>query len=56
MAEFASNCPISRPRDTGRKATWDLNGMSWSNDGGMFYEPQDDLVPIRKPSPRSGDH
>ncbi len=54
MAEFASNCPISRPISTGWKTDWDMNGMSWSFDFGMFYEPQDDLVPLRKPAPRSG--
>lgn len=53
--EFASNVPVSRPRDTKRKATWDLGGMSWSVDYGMFYEPLDELVPIRKPPSRIGE-
>lgn len=52
MAEFASNCPISRPRRLPWEIDWDLNGMGWSFDHGMFYQPQDDMVPIRKPSPR----
>lgn len=54
MAEYASNCPVSRPIDTGWTSDWDMNGMQWSFEYGMFYAPADDLVPLRKPSPRSG--
>lgn len=54
MSEFASNCPISRPRKLTWKSIWDIGGMSWSHEYGMFYEPADEMVPIRPPSPRSG--
>lgn len=54
MAEFASNCPISRPVDTGWKSDWDMNGMQWSHEHGIFYAPEDDLIPLRKPPPRTG--
>lgn len=53
MSDFASNCPISRPIKVDWKAGWDLGGMSWSYQYGMFYQPAgDNLVPIRPPSPR----
>jgi len=53
LADFASNVPISRPINTGWTADWDLGGgLKWSFDYGMFYAPQDDLIPLRKPSPR----
>lgn len=56
MADFASNVPISRPINTGWTSDWDLGGgMQWSFDFGMFYAPQDDLLPMRKPAPRQ-DH
>lgn len=53
MADFASNVPISRPINTGWVSDWDLNGLQWSYEFGMFYAPQDDLLPLRKPSPRN---
>ncbi len=55
MADYASNCPISRPINTGWKADWDMNGFKWSYDYGIFYAPEDDLVPLRKPVPRVGE-
>ena len=54
VADFASNCPVSRPIDTGWTSDWDLNGMQWSYDYGMFYAAQDDMAPLRKPAPRTG--
>lgn len=50
MAEFASNVPISRPRNTGWEVSWDCNGMVWNNDYGFFFQPVDDLIPIKKPA------
>jgi hypothetical protein len=50
MAEYASNCPISRPIRTGKKIDADFNGVLWSDDGGYVYEPLDDYLPIRNPS------
>lgn len=50
MADFASNVPVSRPRKTGWEVSWDCNGMVWSNDFGLFYEPVDEIIPIRPPS------
>lgn len=55
MADYASNTPISRVINTGWKSDWDMNGMQWSNTYGMFYAPEDELVPLRKPSPRGQD-
>lgn len=52
MADFASNVPISRPVNTGWKSDWDLGGFQWSYDHGLFYAPQDDLIPFRLPAPR----
>ena len=50
MAEFASNCPISRAVSTGWKTDWDLNGWSWSYEHGLFFgEPLDEMIPIRLP-------
>jgi len=49
MAEYASNTPISRPASVDWTADWDLNGLKWSYDYGMFYQPQDDMAPLRKP-------
>ena len=54
MSEIASNCPVSRPINTGWKVDWDLNGMSWSYQWGFFFNPVDDEVPIRLPAPRWG--
>lgn len=57
MADFVSNCPISGPRGVDWKATWDIGGMSWSYEWGMFYSSgsTDGLVPMRKPTRPSGD-
>lgn len=52
MAEYASNVPISRPVNPGWKSDWDMNGMQWSHDFGMFYAPEDDFIPLRKPPPK----
>lgn len=54
ISEFASNCPISRPINVGWKSDWDLGGLQWSHDWGMFFSPSDELVPLRKPPPRNG--
>lgn len=50
MADFASNTPVSRPRNTGWDVNWDCNGLVWSNQWGIFFEPVDELVPIRPPA------
>ena len=50
MAEFASNCPVSRPIKTGWNTDWDLNGWSWSYQYGMFFgDPVDEMIPLRLP-------
>jgi hypothetical protein len=55
MADFVSNCPVSGPRDVGWELSWDIGGMGWSHDWGMFYPvgSPDDNVPQRKPNLRS---
>lgn len=55
MAEHASNCPISGPRNLDWELAADLGGMGWSFEWGIFYPVagDDDVTPMRKPnSPR----
>ncbi len=58
MSDFASNTPISGPAYLSDwKADWDIGGMVWSNEHGMFYRgsaAQNDLVPFRLPTQISG--
>ena len=58
MADFASNCPVSGPRGVDWKMTWDLGGMAWSYEWGMFYNTgsTDDMVPMRKPTRPDSDN
>ena len=50
---YASNCPISGPRSTSWKPAWDIGGMAWSYEWGMFYNVSapDDQVPLIPPQP-----
>lgn len=52
MTDMVSNCPVSRPANTGHKADFDIGGMMWSDDHGMFYAITDEMLPIRPPTPR----
>lgn len=56
MADYVSNTPISGPRKIDWKMTWDIGGMAWSHQWGMFYNvsDDDDNQPMRKPTPPSG--
>jgi len=56
VADFVSNCPVSGPRNVGWKLAWDIGGMGWSYEWGMFYavSGQDDTVGLRPPDQRSG--
>jgi hypothetical protein len=58
MADYVSNCPVSGPRGVRWKAQWDIGGMAWSHEWGMFYDvPDDDPTPMRKPTrPVRGDN
>ena len=49
MGEFASNCPISRPVNVELDVHWDMNGILWNNDYGMFFSPVDEMLPMRPP-------
>jgi hypothetical protein len=51
MADFASNCPISGPTNLDWKLAWDIGGMGWSHEWGMFYPTsgEDDALPMRMP-------
>lgn len=51
MADFVSNTPISGPRNVGWKLSWDIGGLGWSYEWGMFYavSGDDDLLPMRGP-------
>ena len=51
MADFVSNCPVSGPRNVGWKMSWDIGGLGWSYEWGMFYDVagNDDMLPFRKP-------
>lgn len=53
MPDYVSNTPISGPRKLDWKISWDIGGMSWSHEWGMFYNVPDtnDSVPLRKPVP-----
>lgn len=52
MSDYVSNCPISGPRNTGWKPTWDIGGMAWSYEWGFFYDiaAPDDQTPLQKPN------
>jgi hypothetical protein len=54
MSEFASNCPISRPINTGWKTDWDLGGWSWSYQWGLFFGSTEEQLPFRPPALQSG--
>lgn len=49
---YVSNCPVSGPRSTGWKATWDIGSMAWSHDWGFFYDvaAPDDQTQLQRPS------
>jgi hypothetical protein len=51
MPDFVANTPISGPRVMKWKMTWDLGGVAWSYDWGMFYNvsSSDETLPIRPP-------
>lgn len=51
MADFVANTPISGPRAVDWKLSWDIGGMGWSYEWGMFYPTSgdDDQLPIRPP-------
>lgn len=51
MADFVSNTPISRPVNLDWKLSWDIGGMGWSYEWGMFYPTSgdDSTLPMRKP-------
>lgn len=50
MADYVSNCPISALVNPGWKPERDIGGMSWSDDNGMFFDVQDEELPIRVPN------
>lgn len=50
MADYVSSCPISWPVKLDWKPTWDMGGMLWSYQHGMFYEPDSLLQNIKLPS------
>ena len=54
MADYASNGPISGPRRMDWKVAWDLGGLGWSHEWGMFYavSDTDDFLPLRRPTSR----
>lgn len=56
MADYVSNTPVSGPRQMDWKITWDLGGMAWSHEWGMFYSTSDsdEGLSMRKPTPPSG--
>lgn len=52
MANYASNCPISRPIKLKNVVpTIDFNGILWSPQVGWMFDPQDDMDPIETPPP-----
>ena len=57
MADYVANCPISGPRGVNWKMHWDIGGMAWSHEWGMYYDTgsSNGLAPMRKPTRPSGD-
>lgn len=59
MSDYASNCPISRPRKVDWTISWDLGGMAWSYEWGFFYQTGDgdgdSFAPLRRPTPPMGE-
>ena len=54
MSDYVSDCPVSGPSRLDWKRSWDLGGMAWSHEWGMFYDvssPDDTSVPMRPPNP-----
>lgn len=52
MTEYANNCPISRPIKLGNLVPEvDLNGVMFSYTWGLVYNPTEDILPLRLPSP-----
>lgn len=52
MADFASNCPISRPiKLNGVDLTQDFNGIGFSPQVGWMFNADDELEPIEGPTP-----
>lgn len=51
MPDFVSNTPVSGPRNVDWKISWDIGGMAWSYEWGMFYASadRDEMLPLRKP-------
>lgn len=56
MADYVSNTPVSRPVQVDWKMDWDIGGMAWSYQWGIFFKSssQDDLLPFRLPAPITG--
>lgn len=50
MAEFASNTPISGPIKMPWTVNYDCGGLVWSNDYGIFFDVQDEQLPIKTPA------
>lgn len=49
MAEYSSNCPISRPTVLGYEEHAQMGGMSWNDRYGLFFATDDELRPMRHP-------
>ena len=51
MAEYVSNAPVSRPlKLRGITPEIDLNGVMFSYDQGLCYNPTDEILPMRLPT------
>jgi hypothetical protein len=52
---YVSNVPISRPNPIpGVKPDADMNGFSWSNDIGLFFNVSDIVISSIKTPPNTG--
>jgi len=50
MTEYAANCPVSWPlKISGLQPEVDLNGVFFSYQWGLVYNPSEEFVPIRTP-------
>lgn len=52
-SDYSSNCPVSRPVPSDIRGPWeDVGGLAWSDEIGLFFPTETELLPIRRPHQR----